>query len=81
MQILYCFLSLFLLSGLIAGSMDSEFLIDIFGNMGDDISIYFGLPLLYLIRNYFKEIKTLLYILLFFLSIFSYIVIASIVID
>lgn len=79
MQILFCFLSLFLLSGLILGSMESELLIDIFGNPGDDISIYFGLPLLYLIRIYFKEIKTLLYILLFFLSIFSYVVIASII--
>ena len=81
MQILFCFLSLFLLSGLIMGSMNSELLINIFDNMGDDISILFGLPLLYLIRNYFKEIKTLLYILLFFLSVFSYVVIASIVID
>jgi len=81
MQILFCFLSLFLLSGLIMGSMNSELLINIFDNMGDDISTLFGLPLLYLIRNYFKEIKTLLYILLFFLSVFSYVVIASIVID
>lgn len=81
MQILFCFLSLFLLSGLIMGSMNSELLINIFGNMGDDISILFGLPLLYLIRNYFKEIKTLLYILLFFLSVFSYVVISCIVID
>ena len=52
MQIFLCFLSLFVLNGLVVGSMESDLLIDIFGNAGKDISIVFGILLLYLIRNY-----------------------------
>ncbi|WP_374967351.1 hypothetical protein [Lysinibacillus sp. RS5] len=72
MQISFCFLSLFALNGLVLGSMESDFLIDIYGNTGKDISLVFGIPLLYLIRNYYKEIKGLVFGLLFLLSFFLY---------
>lgn len=79
MKFLYCFISLFLLNGLIMGSLESDFLTDLFGYLGDNISILFGLPLLVLIRLYFKEIHILATIFLWFFSIFSYLVIISIV--
>ncbi|KEK10935.1 hypothetical protein EP18_14930 [Lysinibacillus sphaericus] len=79
MKFLYCFISLFLLNGLIMGSLESDFLTDLFGYLGDNISVLFGLPLLVLIRFYFKEIHILIYIFLWFFSMFSYLVIISIV--
>lgn len=61
------------------GSLEGDFLNDLFGFLDDNISVLFGLPLLVLIRLYFKEIKILVYIFLWFLSMFSYLVIFSIV--
>ena len=73
MQIFLCFLSLFVLNGLVLGSMESDLLIDIFGNAGKDISIAFGILLIYLIRNHYKAIKGIVFGLLFFSSVFTYI--------
>ena len=61
------------------GSLEGDFLTDLFGYLGDNISVLFGVPLLVLIRLYFKEIKILVFIFLWLLSMFSYLVISSIV--
>ena len=52
------------------GSLESDFLTDLFGYLGANISILFGLPLLVLIRLYFKEIHILATIFYGFLVCF-----------
>ncbi len=59
--------------------MDSNFLIDIFVYVSNNIPIYFGIPLLFIIRQYFKEIRILIFISLWILSMFTYLLIISIV--
>ncbi|WP_260288961.1 hypothetical protein [Peribacillus aracenensis] len=54
------------------GSMESIFFTDIFGKVGKGIPTLFAIPLLYLIRNHFKEIKDLDFGMMLFLSIASF---------
>lgn len=81
MRNFYCFISLFLLSGLVMGSMESVFFTDIFGEAGNSIPTLFGLPLVFLMRGYFKDIKGWIFWLLFVLSVFSYLVLTIIFVD
>jgi hypothetical protein len=81
MRNFYCYFSLFLLSGLVMGSMESVFFTDIFGDVGNTIPTLFGLPLVHLIRGYFKDIKVWIFWLLFILSVFSYLVLTIILVD
>ncbi|AOH56620.1 hypothetical protein ABE28_019815 [Peribacillus muralis] len=71
-RVFLCFLSLFLLSGLVLASMESIFLTDIFGRAAKSVPILYGLALIYLIRDYFKEIKEPDFVMMVFLSIASY---------
>jgi hypothetical protein len=68
MRILLCFLYLFLLNVLIMASWQNELFISLFGEAGKNISTLFGLPLILLIRNYFKELKSIVFVLLLILS-------------
>ncbi|KKI92086.1 hypothetical protein WQ54_10905 [Bacillus sp. SA1-12] len=63
------------------GSMESVFFTDIFGKAGNSIPTLFGLPLVFLMRGYFKDIKRWLFWLLFVLSVFSYLVLTIIFVD
>ncbi|MBT2614912.1 MULTISPECIES: hypothetical protein [unclassified Bacillus (in: firmicutes)] len=51
------------------GSMESIFFTDIFGKAGKGIPTLLAIPLLYLIRDHFKEIKDLDFGMMLFLSI------------
>ncbi|MFB7642601.1 hypothetical protein [Peribacillus butanolivorans] len=62
-------------------SMESIFLTDIFGKAGKSIPTLFALPIIYLIRGYYKEIKELDFVMMVFLSIFSYIGLVIIFVD
>ena len=53
------------------GSMESIFFTDIFGKAGKVIPTLFAIPLIYLIRDHFKEIKELDFGMMLFLSIAS----------
>jgi hypothetical protein len=81
MRIFYCYFSLFLLSGLTMGSMESMFFTDFFGKMGNSIPTLFALPLIVLIQDYFKDIKGRIFWLLVVLSFASYLVLTVILID
>ncbi|PEJ29879.1 hypothetical protein CN689_21600 [Peribacillus butanolivorans] len=60
---------MFFLSGLIIGSMESILFTDIFGKAGKSIPFLFALPLIYLIRDYYKEIKEVDFGMMLLLSI------------
>ncbi|MFC9601843.1 hypothetical protein ACFTQL_29605 [Peribacillus butanolivorans] len=62
-------------------SMESIFLTDIFGKAGKSIPTLFALPLIYLIRDYYKEIKELDFVMMVFLSIASFTGLAIIFVD
>ncbi|MEC0272300.1 hypothetical protein [Peribacillus frigoritolerans] len=63
------------------GSMESIFFTDIFGRAGNSIPTLFALPLIYLIRDYYKEIKEVDFGMMVFLSIASYLGLAFIFVD
>ena len=81
LRIILCFLFLFALSGLILGSMGSEFISDIFGGISRPIVSLFGASLAWLIKNYFKEIKGFVFVLLFILSACLYIGLIMLFVD
>lgn len=81
MRTFLCFLSLFFLSGLIMASMDSVFLTDIFGKASRSIPIIFGLSILYLIRDYFKDIKGRIFWALYLFSVLFYIILIIVFVD
>lgn len=49
--------------------MDSDFFTDIFGKASRSIPVIFGLSILYLIRDYFKEIKGRIFWSLYLLGV------------
>ena len=73
-----CFLYLFAINGLIMGSMESDFFIEIFGKISKAIPSIFGVPLLMLVRDYYKDIKGLFFGVLFVVSLLSYLVLTVI---
>lgn len=78
MRILWCFLYIFSLNGLIMGSMTSDFFIEIFGKISKVIPSIFGVALMMLIREYYKEIKGLIFGVLFVVSLLAYMVLTGI---
>jgi len=85
MRIFWCFLYIFALNGLIMGSMESvietkgdDFFTEIFGKMGKFVPIVFGMSLMMLIRESYKEIKGLIFGVLFVVSLLAYMVLTGI---
>ncbi|MGF6949030.1 putative membrane protein [Neobacillus sp. B4I6] len=78
MRIFWCFLYIFALNGLIMGSMVSDFFIEIFGKISKVIPPIFGVALMMLIREYYKEIKGLIFGVLFVVSLLAYMVLTGI---
>lgn len=81
LRIILCFLSLFALSGLVLGSMESVFISDVFGGISKSIVSIFGASLVLLIRIYFKEINGFVFGLLFVLNAFIYIGLIMLFVD